>query len=74
MVVTAYKTEGFGALGTLTDVSRGGISDIADDGSICVDTDLQVNYSNTFDITHCVILHIFSIVGNSFMCSIISLM
>ncbi|KAL4228047.1 hypothetical protein ACF0H5_013483 [Mactra antiquata] len=48
LTVTGYKTEGFGAVGTLTGVSRGGISDIADDGSICVDTDLQI-----FELERC---------------------
>ena len=46
VVVTAFKTEGFGAIGSLTDVSHNGISDIADDGSICIDSELQVRWLN----------------------------
>jgi hypothetical protein len=42
VVVTAFKTEGFGAIGSLTEVSHDGINDIADDGSICIDSELQV--------------------------------
>ena len=40
--VTVYKTEGFGAVGTITGLSKDGISDIASDGSICIDNELQV--------------------------------
>ncbi|WAQ98657.1 NWD2-like protein [Mya arenaria] len=39
--VTAFRTDSFGAIGTITDVSKGGISDVADDGSVCIDAQLQ---------------------------------
>ena len=45
---TAYKTEGFGAAGTITGVGKDGISDIASDGSICIDGELRV-----FEIDRC---------------------
>ena len=45
---TAYKTEGFGAVGTITGVGKDGISDIASDGSICIDGELQV-----FELDRC---------------------
>ncbi|KAL3867039.1 hypothetical protein ACJMK2_044276 [Sinanodonta woodiana] len=47
---TAYKTEGFGLLGTLYGVSEGGIQDVASDGSICIDSDLQIFELERFKI------------------------
>lgn len=40
--VTVFKTHGFVPIGTMRDVSKDGISDVADDGSICIDTELQI--------------------------------
>lgn len=45
---TAYKTEGFGSIGTITGIGKDGISDISSDGLICIDCDLQV-----FELARC---------------------
>lgn len=37
-----FRTIGYGIKGTISDVSVGGISDVADNGSICIDSDLKV--------------------------------
>mgnify|MGYP006890253992 CR=1 FL=1 len=42
-MVMAFKTIGYGVIGTITDVSKTGISDVADNGSICIDSDLKVS-------------------------------
>ena len=39
----AFKTEGFGVFGNLSSVSKSGICDVADDGSVCIDTELKVH-------------------------------
>ena len=45
---TVYKTEGFGAIGTITGIGKDGISAVASDGSICIDGELQV-----FELARC---------------------
>ena len=45
---TVFKTEGFGAIGTMTGIGKDGISDVASDGSICIDSELQV-----FELERC---------------------
>ena len=50
-----FKTEGFGVIGTMTDVSSKGVSDVADNGTICIDAELHVSRLQLKFYSECVV-------------------